>query len=106
MKTSFLPCRPPLFSFLRLVVLFAFIFSTASIACAESERKIGSAVQRGDWVYVYDEKGSQLFTKSAGGGEKDGLMGYTGSTVSIRRGDWVYVYDAKGSQVSTIAAGN
>lgn len=51
---------------------------------------IAAATQRGDFVYVYNERGGLLFTLS---GE---LQGYTGGTISIRRGSFVYVYDDKG----------
>ena len=59
---------------------------------------IGSAVQRGSSVYIYDEKGRQLGVVSAGSGRNDGLQGYTGSTVSVRRGNSIYIYDEKGRQ--------
>ena len=62
---------------------------------------IASAVQRGNWVYVYNAKGSQLCVISAG----DGMTGYTGSSVSIKRGNFVYVFDSKGRQTSVIPAG-
>lgn len=65
---------------------------------------IGSAVERGPTVYVYDEKGRQLFTKSRGSQPTDGLKGYTSGTVSIRRGPTLYTYDDKGRQVSTTSA--
>ena len=61
---------------------------------------IGTAVQRGAWVHILDEKGRQLATVSAG----DGMQGYTGSTVSIRRGAWIHTYDERGRQLSTTAA--
>ncbi len=61
---------------------------------------IGSAVQRGSFVYVYDEKGQQLATVPAG----EGMQGYTGSTVSVRRGAFVYTYDERGRQISTTPA--
>lgn len=54
------------------------------------EMAIATATQKGSSVYVYNEKGSLLFSKS---GE---LQGYTSSTVSIRRGSTVYTYDEKG----------
>jgi hypothetical protein len=73
---------------------------------ASDERKIATAVQRGGFVYAYDEKGSQMFSVSAGSGEKDGLVGYTSSTLSVRRGGFVYVYNDKGSQISSVSAGN
>lgn len=65
---------------------------------------IGSALQRGNYVYIYDERGRQLACLSAGSGPHDGLHGYTGGTVSIRRGNYVYTYDERGRQVSCIAA--
>lgn len=61
---------------------------------------IGSAVQWGSFVYVYDEKGRQLATVPAG----EGMQGYTGSTVSVRRGAFVYTYDERGRQISTTSA--
>jgi hypothetical protein len=91
------------------VVLLAsiiFLYGFADSAQANEGRKIATAVQRGSFVYVYDEKGSQMFILSAGGGEKDGLAGYTSTTVSIRRGSFIYIYNEKGSQVSTVSAGN
>ena len=65
---------------------------------------IGNAVQRSSFVYVYDEKGRQLCTLSAGAGPQDGLKGYTSSTVNIRRAAFIYTYDEKGRQISTTPA--
>ena len=65
---------------------------------------IGSAVQRGSFVYVYDEKGRQLTALPAGSGPEDGLKGYTGATVSIRRGSFIYTHDERGRQTSTTPA--
>ena len=62
---------------------------------------IGNAVQRGDFVYVYDEKNHQIFSQPAGHGPQDGLKGYTSSRVNIRHGDFIYSYDEKGHQVGT-----
>ncbi len=59
---------------------------------------IGTAVQRGSTVYVYDEKGHQLTCVSCGSGGQ--LMGYTGSSFSVKRGSTVYVYDEKGRSLS------
>ncbi len=59
----------------------------------EAQRKIlmiGNALQKGSTVYVYDEKGRTLYTKS---GE---LAGYTGSTVSIKVNNTLYTYDERG----------
>ena len=65
---------------------------------------IGSAVQRGSLVYIYDEKGRQLAAVPAGSGPEDGLKGYTGATVSVRRGSLVYIYDERGRQTSAVPA--
>lgn len=66
---------------------------------------IGNAVQRGSLVYVYDEKGRQLTALSAGNGPKDGLQGYTSSTVNVRRGSIICSYDERGRQLTTTLAG-
>lgn len=95
---------PPSSSFrskLALGIALGLLVCSAPASFA-SERQIASVVQRGNFAYVYDEKGSQFLTLSAG----DGIAGYTSSTVSIRRGNFIYVYNSKGSQVSTIPAGN
>lgn len=65
---------------------------------------IASAIQKGNFVYVYDERGRQLTTIASGGGSGDGLQGYTATTVSIRKGSFIYVYDERGHQKSAISA--
>lgn len=59
---------------------------------------IGSAVQRGNMVFIYDERGHQTGMVAAGYGPHDGLRGYTGSSVSVQRGRMVFIYDEKGHQ--------
>ena len=66
---------------------------------------IGSAVQRGSLVYVYDEKGRRLTSLLAGQVLKDGLQGYTSSTVSVRRGSLIYTYDERGRPLSSTLTG-
>ena len=63
---------------------------------------IASAVQKGTYAYIYDEKGRLLCTISAGNGPKDGVVGYTSATVSIRKGSFVYIYNEKGHLQSTV----
>lgn len=65
---------------------------------------IGNAVQRGSFVYIYDEKGRQIGSVSAGSGKDDGLKGYTSTTVNIRRGSFIYTHDEKGRQMSSTPA--
>jgi hypothetical protein len=61
---------------------------------------IGNAIEKSHFVYVYDEKGKQLFAKPSGNAAGDGLKGYTSTTVSIQRASFIYTYNEKGSQVS------
>ncbi len=63
---------------------------------------IATAVQRGGFVYVYDDHGQVLSTLPTGSDPSDGLQGYTGSTVSVRRGGFVYIYNEKGMVISTV----
>lgn len=65
---------------------------------------ISNAVQRGAFVYVYDEKNHQIASLPAGNGPNDGLKGYTGSSVNIQRGAFIYTYDAKGRQTGSVSA--
>ena len=58
----------------------------------EKKMAIGSAVQRGNSVNVYNERGVMLFSKV---GE---LIGYTGATVTICRGNQAITYSDKGIQ--------
>ena len=66
---------------------------------------IANAVERGGFVYVYDENNRQIFTVPAGNGGKDGLTGYTNSRVNVRRGSFIYSYDQTGRQVAAVPAG-
>jgi hypothetical protein len=61
---------------------------------------IGTAVQRGDTIYVYDEKGRMLCQFYA----SDGLKGYTSSTISVQNGDTLIIRDATGSVVNHVYA--
>ncbi len=66
---------------------------------------IGSVIQKGSMVFVYDEKGRVLCTIPAGNIDKgDGLTGYTSGTLSIRKGNMVMTYDEKGRLVSSSPA--
>ena len=65
---------------------------------------IGSAIERGSFIFVYDERGTTLFSKAKGSGPKDGLLGFTGSTVTARYGSIIYTYDEKGMTLYAKAA--
>ena len=65
---------------------------------------IGNAVQRGAFVYIYDERNHQTGVVGAGSASDDGLMGYTSSTVNIRKGAFIYTYDGRGHQKSATPA--
>jgi hypothetical protein len=45
---------------------------------------IGSAIERGSLICAFDEHGMTLFSKAKGSGPNDGLLGFSGSTVTVR----------------------
>lgn len=55
---------------------------------------ISVAIQKGNYVYAYNEKNVQLFTRQGD------LYGFTSSTVAIRRDKYIYVFNEKGVQIS------
>lgn len=57
---------------------------------------IGSAIERGWLIVVFDQHGQTLFSKVKGEGVKDGLIGFTGSTVTARFGSSIFTYDEHG----------
>ena len=57
---------------------------------------ISTAVQKGEYVYVYDERNRTLAIQHGQ------LSGYTSSTFSIRRGSYIYTFDEKNRQKSVI----
>lgn len=65
---------------------------------------IGSALERGSLICVYDEHGTTLFQKAKGNAANDGLVGFTGSTVTVRFGSIIYTYDAHGTTIYAKAA--
>lgn len=65
---------------------------------------IGNAVQRGSFVYVYDESGRQRAAVSAGTGPNDGLKGYIANRVNVQRGSFINSYDEQGRQVGATSA--
>jgi hypothetical protein len=65
---------------------------------------IGSALERGSLIVVYDQDGRPLFSKVKGSGSRDGLLGFTGSTVTARFGSVIYTYDQHGQTLYAKAA--
>ena len=65
---------------------------------------IATAVQRGAYVYLYDENNRAIASLPAGNGPCDGLKGYTPSRVNIQRGAFVYSYDGQGKPAGTFPA--
>lgn len=66
---------------------------------------IGTAVQSGKIISIYDERGRRLTNLVVGSGAKDGLQGFTSATVSVRFGTVVNIYDEKGRRLSIVSAG-
>jgi hypothetical protein len=57
---------------------------------------IVSAIERRSLIQVFDEHGHTLFSKAQGNGRNDGLLGFTGSTVTVRFGSIICTYDQNG----------
>ncbi len=53
---------------------------------------ISLAIQKGNFVYVYNEKKCQTACLT---GE---LLGFTSITVTVRKGNFAYTFDEKGNQ--------
>ena len=62
----------------------------------ESIMAIGTAIERGSIIYVYSDDGHLLFAKNKGSGPRDGLIGFTQSTVTTQFGSVIYTYDEEG----------
>jgi hypothetical protein len=60
---------------------------------------IGSALEHGSSIFVFDDRGQTLFSKAKGSGADDGLLSFTGSTVTIRFGSVIYTYDEDGHTI-------
>ena len=89
----------------KLIALALLLTVSAPLLKAEPMSKvIATAVERGSFVYVYNDKGTIITTLNSGSGPKDGLVGYTGSSVSVRRGSVIYVYNANGTVTATVNA--
>jgi hypothetical protein len=67
---------------------------------------IGSVVESGQYIYIYNEKGSLTGQIKNGENPGDGLVGYTGSVVNVRCGNSLYNYNEKGALVNQTWAGD
>ena len=65
---------------------------------------IGSVIERGSYIFVYDQQGHVLFSKARGSGTRDGLVGFTGATVTMRFGSIIYTYGEHGETLFSKAA--
>lgn len=53
-----------------------------------------NAVERGNYVYVYNEKNYRILALNGK------LHGFTSSTVSVKQNNYVYTYNEKGARIS------
>ena len=65
---------------------------------------IGSVVERGSQIDVFDEHGRTLFSKARGSGPKDGLLGFTSTTVTVRFGSNIFTFGEHGQTLYAKAA--
>ena len=64
---------------------------------------IGSAIQKGTSVSIFNENGKPLAIIHCGNGPEDGLVGYTSTTITLRRGSTLQICDEKGRVKNTRA---
>lgn len=89
----------------KLITALLLVAAMTPILRAEPTSKvIASVVERSTAIYVYNDKGTIIATLNKGSGPKDGLQGYTQSTVSVRRGSTIYVYNPNGTIINTLNA--
>lgn len=62
---------------------------------------IGNVMEKGQHIYIYNEKGTQLACKQKGSKPSDGLKGYTSTTVNVQEGQHIVTYDEKFRQLSS-----
>jgi hypothetical protein len=62
---------------------------------------ITNVVQKGKYVYVYNERGTQTASIIISSLPGSGLKGYTSETVSIQQGSTIQAYDSRGSSIGT-----
>lgn len=62
---------------------------------------ISNAIQKGPYVFIYDENGNQKMSIPASTNPGDGLTGYTSSTVNIKEGPYIFTYNENGVRISS-----
>lgn len=62
---------------------------------------IGNVIEREQYIFIYDENGSQCGAIPRPNGPGDGLKGYTSTTVNVRQGYYIFSYDQNGRQISS-----
>lgn len=87
-------------------IIFSTMLLVASVSpmlkAEPASKVIATVVERSTGIYAYNDKGTIITTINKGSGPKDGLVGYTQSTISVRRGGCVYVYNPNGTIISTV----
>jgi hypothetical protein len=59
---------------------------------------IGNVVKKGTTIFVYDERGKQLFTQTGD------LHGFTSGTAVIKKESTLFTFNETGRQVATTSA--
>lgn len=67
---------------------------------------IANAVQRGNYVFLYDENGNQIAEIRLPGGDSppNGLKSFTSSSVNIQSGGYIFTYNEKGTRTGEMPA--
>ena len=91
----------------KLIIVAAILLTVTGLPVLKADptsKIIATVVERSTGIYAYNDKGNIITSINRGSGPKDGLVGYTQSTISVRRGGCVYVYNPNGNIISTVNA--
>lgn len=62
---------------------------------------IKTAIQKGRYIYIYNERGVQSASIIVSDLPMSGLQGFTTETVSVRQGNAIMTYDEMGHEVAS-----
>ena len=79
-------------------------YHSVTVPSEGDQMAIGSAIERGSQIDVFDERGRVLFSKARGSGPQDGLVGFTSATVTVRFGSSIFTFGEHGQTLFAKAA--
>lgn len=75
-----------------------------SLATNAQEKTISNIEQTETWIYVYDQKGKKVYTKSVS--EAGDVIGWSATLWISRHNGWYYLWNADGRRYKTLNVNN